>query len=102
PPHQYMDAAGPAPWAQAASLASTAARDSSIASARESVVVCTWRYCTSRSAMAPDRTPPQALVRCAARRLTAARAARRARGAGAFREGPATLLRRRRPHHGRL
>ena len=44
--------------AHAASRDSTAARESSMASARESVVVCTWRYCTSRSAMAHDRTRP--------------------------------------------
>src|SRR5271156_2378918 len=70
PSHQYMDATGPATCAHAASLASTAARESSIASARESVVVCTWRYCAPRSAMAPDgtRTTP----RYAVRRLTEA------------------------------
>src|SRR5580692_9386342 len=56
PSHQYMDATGPATCAHAASLDSTAARESSIASARESVVVCTWRYCPSRSAMAHDGT----------------------------------------------
>jgi len=43
PSHQYVLATGPATCAQAASLASTAARASSIASARESVVVWTCR-----------------------------------------------------------
>jgi hypothetical protein len=41
--HQYVDATGPATWPQAARRARTAARASSIASARESVVVCTCR-----------------------------------------------------------
>src|SRR5581483_606727 len=51
PSHQYMEATGPATCAHAASRDSTTARESSIASARESVVVCTWRYSASRSAM---------------------------------------------------
>jgi len=44
PSHQYVLATGPATCAHAASLAATAAWASSIASARESVVVWTWRY----------------------------------------------------------
>src|ERR1700761_140815 len=64
-----MEATGPATCAHAASRDSTAACESSIASARESVVVCTCRYFAPRSAMAlmvrlpaPSTLAPSGLV----------------------------------------
>src|SRR5215472_1619241 len=79
--HQYVLAMGPATWAQAASLASTAACASSTASARESVVVCTWRNCG----------PVPAARRCAGMARSYASAARLRTPWSAGRPGRARL-----------
>src|SRR6185437_6787947 len=72
--HQNVLATGPATCAHAASLAATAPEASSIASARESVVVCTCRNCTSppatpRSPAIPEDSTPAATVPFAFRPL---------------------------------
>src|SRR5215472_13193715 len=56
--HQNVLATGPATCAQAASLASTASWANSIASARESVVVCTCTNCASPDAITAPLCSP--------------------------------------------